>query len=349
VLLPLLAAWPWTGLAVALASATMTAAWIALARRRGIEDAPGQRRLHSTTTPRGGGIAIAVVLVLAAAALAAARGATGQGLAWTALAAGFAAFAAVGLLDDLAGLRVLPKFAGQWLAAALLALGIVLAGPDPTPWLEVALVAFAAVFVTNLWNFMDGSNGLVASQSLLVAAALAAWPGQGADLRLAALALAAGCLGFLPFNLPRARVFLGDAGSHVLGAGVFALGVASWRRGVVTLPGLGRLGSALLLDGGLTLAGRAWRRRPVWRAHREHLYQYAVRTGHSHLSVCLAYAAWTTLAIALALATDAIRSTFVATASFILCLAFGTGIYTWLRRRWIVRAGRRQTRKGGRA
>jgi UDP-N-acetylmuramyl pentapeptide phosphotransferase/UDP-N-acetylglucosamine-1-phosphate transferase len=329
----------------AAASALLTWAWLGLARRRDIADAPGQRRLHATTTPRGGGIAIAVVVVAAAFAIATAQSAGPGLLPWGCIGAGLAAFAAVGLRDDVVPMSAQAKFGGQWIAAAALALGLMLAAPGATGWVAFAVLVVAAVYVTNIWNFMDGSNGLVATQSLLVAAALATWPGQAPDLRLLGLVLAATCLGFLPFNVPRARLFLGDVGSHVLGAGVFALGALSWRRGVVDLPVLGLLGLPMLLDSGLTLLRRALAGRPVWRAHREHLYQYAVRTGHSHASVCLAYAAATLALACVARLAFGSRLSFVTLLSFILCSAFGLAVHGRLRRRWLSPGMR--TRKHG--
>jgi UDP-N-acetylmuramyl pentapeptide phosphotransferase/UDP-N-acetylglucosamine-1-phosphate transferase len=336
----------WQALALAaLASALLTWAWIALARRRGIEDAPGFRRLHAVPTPRGGGVAIATVLLAAMLAWPAAAGGRGAAPgAWWSVAAGLGLFALVGLLDDLVPVSTWAKFCGQWLSAAVLALGLALVAPDASGWLGVAALLAGIVYFVNIWNFMDGSNGLVAVQSLLLALALASWPGQGADLRLLGLVLAGACLGFLPFNFPSARVFLGDAGSHLLGAAVFALLLLSWRRGVLGLPAALVLSSAMLADSGLTLLRRALARRPVWRAHRQHLYQYAVRTGHGHARVCLSYAAWTGLAIAGGRWIDSSRSSFVMWVSFTLCSVSALALDLGLRRRWLSRRTRGERR-----
>jgi UDP-N-acetylmuramyl pentapeptide phosphotransferase/UDP-N-acetylglucosamine-1-phosphate transferase len=324
--------------AATLACAGLTAAWIRLAHAARIHDAPGQRRLHAEPTPRGGGIAIAIVLLagLAWQAMQAGQGGAGTGaLPWLALAIGIGAFTLVGLVDDLRPLPVLPKFAGQWIGAAVLALGLMTAVPGVQHWLLYAALVVAAVYTVNIWNFMDGSNGLVAVQSLLVAMGVATWPGMPSELRFPAWILACACLGFLPFNLPTARVFLGDAGSHLLGAGVFVLLVLAWRSGAMPLPAALLLASAMFLDSGLTLFRRALARRPVWRAHREHLYQYAVRSGHSHLRVCLAYAAWTLVMLALARAVNGFRSTLVIWIVFILCSGLGIVLTAVLRRRWL--------------
>ncbi len=318
------------------ASAVLTAAWTALARHRGIQDAPGQRRLHDAPTPRGGGVAIACVLLAAMLVRPPAGfGPGGALLPWWGLAVGLALFTLVGALDDLRPLPVLAKFAGQWLAGAVLAWALLLGSPGPFGWLGFGALLIAAVYFVNIWNFMDGSNGLVAVQSLLLSLALAWWPGQGADLRLLGLVLAGACLGFLPFNLPRARVFLGDAGSHLLGAALFVLLVLSWRRGVIGGPAALLLPGAMLIDSGLTLLRRALAGRPVWRAHREHLYQYAVRSGHSHLAVCVAYAACTGVFVAAARICDSSRSSLVIWASFTLCLVSAAALDFGLRRRWL--------------
>jgi UDP-N-acetylmuramyl pentapeptide phosphotransferase/UDP-N-acetylglucosamine-1-phosphate transferase len=308
----------------------LTGAWIGFARRRRIEDQPGQRRLHATATPRGGGIAIAIVVIAALSWL----GLDGDtSLPWLQLAVGIGLFAALGLLDDLSPLAAPVKLALQLAAAAVLVLPILRAGN--VGWLLAAVLLVGCAYLVNIWNFMDGSNGMVALQALLLALALAFWPGQPAELRLACLAVAGACAGFLPFNFPRAAVFLGDVGSHTLGAAVFLLLLLSWRAGSIgLLQGL-LISSALLLDSGLTLLRRAGAGRPVWRAHREHLYQYAVRVGHSHRNVALWYAAWTLAAIAMAALAGKFRSTFVIWSLFIVCLVFGTAVHFRLRSRWL--------------
>jgi len=153
-------------------------------------------------------------------------------------------------------------------------------------WL--ALAAFVATLVlTNVWNFMDGINGLAASQALLAAVGLA-WMAGGA-WGLLALALAASCAGFLPFNFPRARIFMGDVGSGAIG---FALGalcaVAGARVGekfaLVLLPV-----SVFLVDSSLTLLRRLLRGERWWTPHTQHAYQaWSRAAGHGRVTVCYA-------------------------------------------------------------
>src|SRR5690606_23140662 len=144
--------------------------------------------------------------------------------------------------------------------------------------------------LVNIWNFMDGIDGIAAGQALVVAGAWALLAGQGPVLWLG-LALAGGALGFLPFNFPRARVFLGDVGSGALGYGLAALlalgalGQSPATRVAWLLPL-----QPFLIDGSLTLlarmvAGEAW-----WRPHVQHAYQCWARRRGAHVPVTLAYA-----------------------------------------------------------
>jgi UDP-N-acetylmuramyl pentapeptide phosphotransferase/UDP-N-acetylglucosamine-1-phosphate transferase len=321
------------GVAAALASAACTAGWIAWARQRNVVDAPGQRRLHATATPRGGGIGMAVVALALLAMQAWGGSDPVEGAA--ALFAGVACAAGIGLLDDLYAPSSAIKLLGQALAAAAIAWAL----PWPTAHLAGHAIAFAWVLVlVNFWNFMDGSNGIVALQTLVVSAVLAVMLG-GSGAGGIAIGLAAACLGFLPFNLPRARVFMGDTGSHVLGAMVAILTLCALREGRANPGQVLILLSAFLLDAGLTLAKRIVQGRRFWRAHREHLYQWAVRRGHSHARVCLAYAAWAILAALVALGWAARGATEGAVGALAVGLA-GTATWVVLRRHWL----RRDTR-----
>jgi UDP-N-acetylmuramyl pentapeptide phosphotransferase/UDP-N-acetylglucosamine-1-phosphate transferase len=311
--------------------ALLTCAWIALARARQLHDLPGQRRLHLTPTPRGGGIAIAIVFAAAAWLVGSRANAPGV----SSLAVGVGLFSVFGLLDDLLPIPALVKFILQLLAALVLVGGI--SRGWATDWLLLAGSVLLCAYTVNIWNFMDGSNGLIATQALLVSLALAFWPGQSAAFSLAALALAGACLGFLPFNFPSARVFLGDIGSHAIGAAMFGLLLLSWHAGVVDFAQVLMMSTVVLLDTGFTLARRMLTGRRIWRAHRDHLYQYAVRKGHSHARVCLYYAVWTGFAILLALISDRFHSSFVTSCLLIFSWLFGTLVYFGLRRRWLDR------------
>lgn len=325
-------------LIAALASALFTVGWITHATRRKLLDMPGARRVHALPTPRGGGIGIALLVVATFAWLSRET----PGFAYLAqVSAGIALFAGLGLFDDVRPLRALQKLAIQLIAAALLVSAI--SPPAAFAWIAWPIAVLACTYTVNIFNFMDGSNGLVATQGLVIALALAFWPGQVESLRLAAIVLAGACAGFLPFNLPKARVFLGDVGSHAIGAAVFALLWLSWHRGVLGLAECLLFATPVLLDTGYTLLRRVGAGRAVWKAHREHGYQYAVRRGHSHLSVCLAYGAWTATSVGLAAIGLNFRSSLVMWALVIVNWAVGTVLYCGMRRHWLTARMRRGT------
>ncbi len=264
----------------------------AYALRRGVVDAPGERRAHTTPTPRGGGVSIVVALLLTGAWWL-------RGLAdpfeLSCALAGLALVAGVGLLDDHRPLSPWWRLAVQGIASALLAVGTGHATGEPT----LAVAAFVlAMALTNIWNFMDGIDGIAATQALLCALAIGLL-GHGA-WSWWALALAAATLGFLPFNFPRARIFLGDVGSGALGFALAALlirtvaGTSAAQAWLWALPI-----SAFVIDAALTLARRMLRAERWWRPHAQHLYQQWARRTGSHPRVTLAYAAWTLAAIVL--------------------------------------------------
>ncbi len=313
-------------------SALCAAAWIAIARRVDLWDQPGARRLHTRATPRGGGIGIALL----ATAICLWWAAAGRAYFFPA-ALGTALFALIGLIDDFRPLSALPKLLAQLAAAAVLC-----AADANSAWLVLGLLILGCAYWVNIVNFMDGSNGLVGLQGLVLALVLAAWPGQGREVSLVALVLAGACAGFLPFNLGVAKVFLGDVGSHAVGAALFVLFLASWRSGALPLASALTLATPLLLDSGLTLAARIRAGRTPWRAHREHLYQYAVRTGAPHIKVALAYAGWTLASSLLSMIGLNLRSSLVMWAVFMLNAALGAAAYCGLRRHWLA------TRKQGR-
>ena len=271
--------------------------WLArgYALRRALLDHPGERRSHHQATPRGGGLGIAVALLAALAWLAWTF--PGERLPLLAAAAGLLLVAATGWIDDHRPLPPVPRLLVHVLAAAGFAVALALHGSPP--WACVAAGVLALVLV-NVWNFMDGIDGLAASQAAIAAGGYLLL-GVGGAAGWFAAALMAASLGFLPFNLPKARVFLGDVGSGTLG---FAIAVAvalaclrlpatTW--GLLLLP-LAAFG----IDAGLTLASRILHRERWWEPHVSHAYQrWARRSGHG--LVALAYAGWTLVGVALML------------------------------------------------
>lgn len=261
--------------------------WLALAGllRRGTRlpmDRPNARSLHVTPTPRVGGIGIVAGMLAAAAWLMAASPAASHAALPIVLAA--LALTAVSMLDDLRGLPVALRFLTHFAAAAACLLALGLSG-----W---ALLAgtLAVVWMTNLYNFMDGSDGLAGGMATVGFGALAGAAWLHGDTGLAALcaAIAASALAFLRFNFPPARIFMGDAGSIPLGFMAATLGILGAQQNVWpwSFPLLAF--SPFVVDASVTLTRRALRGEKVWHAHRSHYYQRTVLLGASHRQLALA-------------------------------------------------------------
>ncbi|HVT32161.1 MAG TPA: hypothetical protein VHE32_05925 [Rhodanobacteraceae bacterium] len=175
----------------------------------------------------------------------------------------------------------------------------------PAPWLIIVMLAGGligaamTVWSINLHNFMDGIDGLLALQSIFVFGTIAALFARAGDAGTASQLVlwSAAVLGFLPFNFPRASIFMGDVGSGVLG---FLVAVAviwqlldpriAFASGLVAC-------SAFLTDATCTLLSRMARGRRWYSAHREHLYQWLVRCGNSHARVVAYYMGWNLLIV----------------------------------------------------
>ena len=269
-------------------------------------DRPNERSSHSVPTPRGAGIVVVAVL---AAALWAIELGTGAPLARVAvLTAAIAGLAAVSWLDDRKGADVRLRLAAQLIAviAGLSVLGIgVLAERIGLPlWLVGAVLALGWMWFINLYNFMDGIDGVTGVETAsigigLVALAvvtLVAVAGQA----LAGLARAGAAIGFLVWNWSPARVFLGDVGSVPLGyiAGGFLIqsAVAGHWAPALILP------LYYVADATLVLITRALSGQKPWQAHKTHFYQRAHQGGLSHAQVSLAIGALNIVLIALAAA-----------------------------------------------
>lgn len=274
-------------------SALVTWAAIHYARRRQLFDLPGERRSHLVSTPRGGGIGIVVSQLCACGILMVLQPAAIMPLAVFAL--GLLMVAGIGWWDDHRPLPAVQRLLVHMLAALLLG---VLVWQATGSLLKAGFCTLLAVSLINIWNFMDGINGLASTQAILVGIGAALLlPGPYA---LAGGVLAAGCLGFLPFNFPRARVFMGDVGSGALGylvAGLLALGLSVTE---LAAPLWLMLPAAFCVDAGLTLLSRMLNGERWMQPHTQHLYQRFVKRECSHSAVTLAYAFFTVSGLTLA-------------------------------------------------
>lgn len=259
------------------ACASALAIWFMLRTgRAGPLDQPNHRSLHSAPVPRSGGIGI--LAGVAAGALFAPPP--------PALTAAVAGLALLSWWDDRHSLPVAVRFAGHFVATGL----VLAAGASPDRGVGgLLLFALAIVWVTNLYNFMDGANGLAGGMAVFGFGAFAVAAGMGGQLPLAmwSACIAAAAAGFLFFNFDPARIFMGDVGSIPLGFLAATLGLEGMRLGVwpVWFPVL--VFAPFVVDATVTLLRRALRGEKVWRAHREHYYQRLVRAGWSHRKLAL--------------------------------------------------------------
>lgn len=303
--------------------------------RSGRLDPLERRRLHTVATPRGGGIGIALAGVLGALLAALALEAGPMRVVYLGCATGLFAAAVGGAWEDRRGLGARWRLCLHLLAAAL----IVLTTQAQAPWWLQLLLIVGMAGLINLVNFMDGAHGLIGLQGVVVGLAL--------DDPM----LAAACLGFLPMNFPRARVFLGDVGSYAIGTWIAFLWMhnaapqhqlAAFAHGwIVLLP--------IVIDAGLTLSLRMLRGRRWYSAHREHLYQWWVRTGCPPWLVSTSYAVVGGLLALLAgwIGEPALLLPWAVLLSVLAALGWWFGRIALLRRhRRQLRVARRQRRTG---
>lgn len=273
-----------------------------LVRRRatklGLVQAPNERSSHTVPTPTGGGLGIVAGGTLAGLPMAT----LDPFVVIPVLVAGLL-IAIIGYADDRRSLPVSWRLGGQvLLMGALVAL-------VPTPALQAGLglplpeivlfvlLALAGALWINLFNFMDGIDGLAATEAIFilcaaVVLAVASFPQlQGHPLTLWMLGLAAATAGFLLLNWPPAKLFMGDTGSTYLGLLIAFFALATLASGWLTLSQWLILPATFLADSLTTLGRRLLNREPIWQAHKRHAYQALQRRFGSHRTVTLLYAA----------------------------------------------------------
>lgn len=306
----MMATFPWTwafGLALATACGVALAlkpliAWL---KSRAIWDIPNARSSHREVTPRGGGIAVSSAIILAAAAWFTIMPDSSAAL----VLMGAAALAAISWLDDRrhGGLPARVRLAAQIMAIVAVVIFLPaesrITGPWLPLWVERLACVLAWLWFTNLFNFMDGINGITGLEMASIGFGIAlvqAVSGVTGSATGLALILAGGGLGFLPWNWNRAKVFLGDVGSVPAG---FLLG---WL--LLDLALNGQWAAPLILpmfywfDATVTLLRRLLRGEKIWQAHRSHFYQQGAEKLGSHVAVTRRIAVLNAILIGLALA-----------------------------------------------
>jgi Fuc2NAc and GlcNAc transferase len=278
--------------ACAAAAWLLTGAVRRYALARSILDIPNHRSSHAAPVPRGGGLAITAV-ILAGAALGGALGIV-PARAAVALAGGGAIVAGVGWLDDHSHVSARYRAMAHFAAAAFalfclggmdslrLGSGEVFLGPAGP-----ALALLGIVWATNLYNFMDGIDGIAGGEAVVVGTVggVLLWLSGHGGLALLAVLVAGAGFGFLVWNWAPARIFMGDVGSGLLGFAFAVLAVASENAGGVPLLGWVLLLGAFFWDATATLLRRVAHGERWYDAHRSHAYQRAVQSGLSHRQV----------------------------------------------------------------
>ena len=239
-------------------------------------DQPNQRSLHTQIVPRTGGLAVMAGVLIVWTLMA-------QEWFWMAL---LLFLAVISLMDDMRGLSVHWRLIMQLLASALFVLIDI---PNPTWWLLVPAL-FAIVWMVNLYNFMDGADGLAGGMTLFGFGfyALAAYLNGNLNLAVMNGCVSTAALAFLLFNFHPARIFMGDTGSVPLGFLAGSMGLYGWQRGLwpAWFPVL--VFSPFIIDATVTLLKRLLRSEKIWQAHKSHYYQRLVQMGWGHTNTAIA-------------------------------------------------------------
>ncbi|MFW0758493.1 MraY family glycosyltransferase [Pseudomonas sp. H11T01] len=292
----------WVLLTVFAVSWALTLVLRRYALAQSLMDIPNERSSHTVPTPRGGGVAIVVTFVLALPILtgldllsyAALYGLLGSGLL----------VAVIGFTDDHGHIAARWRLLGHFIAAAWALFW--LNGLPPIPlfgvmvdlgWFGDVLALVYLVWMLNLYNFMDGIDGLASAEAISVCLGmcLVYWLSGTVELIWAPLILAAAVAGFLCWNFPPARIFMGDAGSGFLGIILGVLAVDAGGASSELLWSWLILLGVFIVDSTWTLARRLLNGDKVYEAHRSHAYQYASRHYRSHKAVVLAVIGMNTL------------------------------------------------------
>lgn len=244
-----------------------------------ILDHPNERSLHQRPVPRMGGIGVATGIAASVPFV--------SQVEWWPLWLGAVILVGISFLDDIIGLPIIGRLLVHFVVAGGAAAGLLL-NHTGVGWVLLAVVAI--VWMTNLYNFMDGMDGLAGGMALFGFGfyALAGVLSGHLPFAVTNAAIAAAAGAFLLFNFHPARIFMGDAGSTLLGFLAACLGLVGWQLGIWTLWFPGLVFSPFIVDATVTLARRLLRGEKIWRPHREHYYQRLVLSGWGHRRTVLA-------------------------------------------------------------
>jgi Fuc2NAc and GlcNAc transferase len=285
----------WLAVAAFVIAVLGTGAMRRYALREKMLDVPNGRSSHSLPTPRGGGVAIVTAFFIAMLGVAFV---TRPGTAvMVALFAGGGAIAGIGFLDDRRTLSASLRLSVH-LAVAIVVVVLIGGIPDRSmvhwgvhgAWIGFPLAVLGLVCATNVFNFMDGIDGLAAGEAVfmsLAGAGLTWYASADSAVAGALLCLAAASFGFLLWNVSPARIFMGDAGSGFLGFIIAVLSLIAIRRDEMPIEVFAILGGIFIADASVTLVRRMLRGDRWLDAHRMHAYQRLARRWGGHVPVTM--------------------------------------------------------------
>ena len=300
--------------------------------KKSVLDMPNERSSHTIPTPRGGGwLAVGLPVACLSIAVIFLPVANPIMISLTSLATALVLLIGVSALDDKRSLGPLVRLFVQFTAAAIVVFTLpesVRVFPILGIWAEKTVLLLGFVWMINLTNFIDGINGITIVNGLaiatgfLISALFLINDGGSIVFALSAALIIGGLIGFIPWNVPQARIFMGDVGSIPLGLWQ-AYGLSFVAAFFGLIPAL-LMCLYPLLDATITLLKRAFRRKRIWEAHREHYYQQAAQNGRTHARTSTLILGFNALSLGLAI----ISMLYPRLEYF--CLALGLGIFAIL-------------------
>jgi UDP-N-acetylmuramyl pentapeptide phosphotransferase/UDP-N-acetylglucosamine-1-phosphate transferase len=271
-----------------LLSILITKPLIVFFKKKQIVDTPNQRTNHKIPTPRGGGLAILICTLICFTTIEL-QSHTNYYLIY--LITAISICAAISLFDDIFNISIFLRICFQILAIYLTINSLPSYNTTILPYLsltiEKTLIAVSLLGFINIYNFMDGIDGLAASQTIYIAIIVLIFsvinPQIDPSISYICLSIVGSCLGFLIYNWHPAKIFMGDVGSVTLGL------ICGWL--LINLAIYGYIAAAIIIpgyylaDGITTILKRLVQKKKIWQAHSEHYYQVALRKGNSHSQV----------------------------------------------------------------
>jgi len=295
--------WGAVGLFAGVLSYFSCARALVMAETSGMIAYPGERQSHQHATPTGGGLGLIFSIVVTTACLELMLSL--PDFWWKNVLPGVLLLTIVGWRDDKLPVSAMLRLLVQ-LAVSVWLLGFGWWEFSFKDMVILMVIILAVVWLMNVYNFMDGSNGMAGFQGVFAGVTMAVLFQLDGEYSMAliAVAVAAACAGFLPLNFPRARVFMGDVSSVPLGFIFAAFAVYGVQTGSLSLPLSILIMSVFIVDATLTLLSRAFRGERWYTAHALHVYQRLIARGWSHRRVLVVYQAinvmWVLPAIVLA-------------------------------------------------